>query len=308
VFIREDFSNRLAQTGLFELVPRTEVDKLFKQEASFQLNDLSDASKTAEYGRVLNADWIMAGRLGKVGSRLALVVTMYTYPDFVQKPGSQVYAPDIDTLVDNLPTMIATIQAGAGGATAPAATNPAPSPAKPAASKTYKIGDTGPAGGIVFYDKGNTTGGWRYLEAAPASTEGTNLTWAVNDGKPGGTKDGIGAGKQNTQAIVDYSLRTGENMPAARYCDRLNYGGYDDWFLPSKLELGLMFLNLKDAGIGGFNGEWYWSSSESSNYGSPVWVQRFSDGFQAAEHFSPSGSRGSGRRNNAYSVRAVRAF
>jgi transcriptional regulator with XRE-family HTH domain len=32
----------------------------------------------------------------------------------------------------------------------------------------YKIGDTGPAGGLIFYDKGNNIGGWRYLEAAPA--------------------------------------------------------------------------------------------------------------------------------------------
>ena len=39
---------------------------------------------------------------------------------------------------------------------------------KPAPEKEYKIGDTGPAGGIIFYDKGSKTDGWRYLEAAPA--------------------------------------------------------------------------------------------------------------------------------------------
>jgi hypothetical protein len=147
VFIREDFSNRLAQTGLFELVPRTEVDKLFNQEAAFQLDNLSDAKKTAEYGRVLNADWIMAGRLGKVGSRLALIVTMYTYPDFVQKPGSQIYAPDIDTLVDSIPNMIADIEAGQG--------NTAPTTAKPVAKAQPKV----PEKDLVGVWKGSYTAG-----------------------------------------------------------------------------------------------------------------------------------------------------
>lgn len=32
----------------------------------------------------------------------------------------------------------------------------------------YSVGDRGPAGGYVFYDKGNYSDGWRYLEAAPA--------------------------------------------------------------------------------------------------------------------------------------------
>ena len=32
----------------------------------------------------------------------------------------------------------------------------------------YKVGDIGPAGGYIFYDKGKYSDGWRYLEAAPA--------------------------------------------------------------------------------------------------------------------------------------------
>jgi len=38
---------------------------------------------------------------------------------------------------------------------------------------TYALRDVGPAGGYIFYDKGSYSNGWRYLEAAPKSTEWT---------------------------------------------------------------------------------------------------------------------------------------
>jgi len=37
----------------------------------------------------------------------------------------------------------------------------------PGSAPVYHIGDTGPAGGIVFYDKGSYSNGWRYMEVAP---------------------------------------------------------------------------------------------------------------------------------------------
>ena len=56
------------------------------------------------------------------------------------------------------------------------------------------IGATGPAGGIVFYDKNSYSDGWRYLEAAPVSTEWMNKEWGSNETLIGGTGYGIGAG------------------------------------------------------------------------------------------------------------------
>ena len=38
------------------------------------------------------------------------------------------------------------------------------------------IGATGPAGGLVFYDKGAVSDGWRYLEAAPVD-QSTGIQW-----------------------------------------------------------------------------------------------------------------------------------
>jgi hypothetical protein len=42
----------------------------------------------------------------------------------------------------------------------------------------------------------------------------------------------------------------------------LNFGEFNDWFLPSKDELDLMYQKLKRNEIGGFSDDWYWSSSE----------------------------------------------
>jgi hypothetical protein len=37
----------------------------------------------------------------------------------------------------------------------------------------YKVGDIGPAGGWIFYDTGQVTDGWCYLETAPVEAEFT---------------------------------------------------------------------------------------------------------------------------------------
>ena len=155
------------------------------------------------------------------------------------------------------------------------------------------IGDIGPAGGLIFYDKGSMSDGWRYLEAAP-SDQSTGIQWY--NGKKfdtGATATGIGSGRANTSTIVS---KQGTGNYAAALCDKLVLGGFDDWFLPSMDEINLMYTNLKKPGKGGFESAWYWSSSEyDSSY---AWRQGFDDGGQ--------GYSGKGYIN--YSVRAVRAF
>ena len=47
-------------------------------------------------------------------------------------------------------------------------------------STEYIVGDTGPAGGIIFYDKGYYSDGWRYLEAAPADLRNVSGTPSVD--------------------------------------------------------------------------------------------------------------------------------
>jgi hypothetical protein len=152
----------------------------------------------------------------------------------------------------------------------------------------------GPAGGWIFYDKGAYSEGWRYLEAAPAEREFFNIAWGSDGTDIQGTQTAVGTGKQNTRLIIDALSKKGESGKAAQLCAALNVNGYEDWFLPSKDELNLMYKNLKKKGLGGF--DWaYWSSSQYTTYSS--WYQNFSNGTQYRYY-----------KDFTHSVRAVRAF
>ncbi len=59
-------------------------------------------------------------------------------------------------------------------------------------------------------------------------------------------------------------------------CDALTYGGFTDWYLPSKAELNAMYE--QESSIGGFSDAYYWSCTEyRSIY---AWVQHFYTGSQ----------------------------
>jgi len=143
----------------------------------------------------------------------------------------------------------------------------------------------GPAGGIVFYDKGEHTDGWRYLEAAPASYE-FRAEWGLMRNLCPGTSRDLGTGKANTEIIVKLLEAKGKTNSAAQLCAALSINGLDDWFLPSYEELGKLYLYNRDAdNVAGFNLSanypqgFYWTSSaisdDDTNYASYL---RFSDG------------------------------
>jgi len=169
---------------------------------------------------------------------------------------------------------------------------------------TYALGDIGPAGGYIFYDKGSSSDGWRYLEAAPVSTEWTGKQWGSNWIWIGGTGTGIGTGQNNTTIIVNWLNSHSETGKAAQLCYALNYGGHSDWFLPSRDELNKMWVNLKSGidengayyvPVGGFAAYSYWSSSELN--AAIAWGQDFNSGYQDDDY-----------KYYTRRVRAVRAF
>lgn len=129
-------------------------------------------------------------------------------------------------------------------------------------NSTYNLGDIGPAGGFIFYDKGEYTDGWRYMEAAPVD-QSTGVNWGCSGTLiPGSLPSAIGFGPANTQAIR--GTCTSANTAAAR-CDTYELNGFTDWFLPSRMELQLMHSNL-NAGTASFNTlSTYWSSTQNNN-------------------------------------------
>jgi len=177
---------------------------------------------------------------------------------------------------------------------------------------TYKVGNTGPGGGIVFYKAttpfacGPTLESMcTYLESAPAgwsvtqasgcqdfagsSTEDPFCRWSeISDSI--GTDTAIGTGYKNTLAIIAaYSSQAEAASASQAYLG----GGLEDWYLPSADELNELYL--RQTTVGGFATANCWSSSEGD--ADDAWFQYFNYG----------GQGNYGKSHTAY-VRPVRAF
>jgi hypothetical protein len=173
----------------------------------------------------------------------------------------------------------------------------------------YVVGGKGPAGGLIFYDKGNDSGGWRYMEAAPSDID--RKLYATEEAIGIETDRAMGTGKLNTDAImVEANNRGGGFGWAAQACDALVVNGFNDWFLPSRDELHYMYGNLHMKNLGGFSLDWYWSSTYAGYYSDFTyryygwWAENFSDGGQSVR----PGNRGAYGGAYQYRVRAARRF
>jgi hypothetical protein len=161
-------------------------------------------------------------------------------------------------------------------------------------TKPHYIGEIY-GGGVVFYVYDNNQHG---LIAATKDQESA-IAWYNGTKRYTNTAgDGVNAGVMNTTLII--AIQTNDNPMgnfAAKICAdySVTVSGitYGDWYLPSRAELALMY-NQKEV-IGGFSGDYYWSSTEFSSV--TAWSQNFSTGAQ----FNLS-------KSLPYGVRAIRAF
>lgn len=155
-----------------------------------------------------------------------------------------------------------------------------------ASCPSIQLGDTGPAGGIVFYI---TDAGAHGLEAAPV--DHIDAPWGcVGTVITGADGFAVGTGAQNTADILEGCNEAGI---AARIAADYSLNGFDDWYLPSKDELNQLHIN-RDV-VGGFADGLYWSSTEDNSY--RAWFQNVFSGYQ-----------GRFTKDRTLRVRAVRAF
>ena len=170
-----------------------------------------------------------------------------------------------------------------------------------AGSGRCEVYDTGPGGGIIFYDAGSRQSWGQYLEVAPKGWSGSaddpKYQWCVK-GQPGydylETGTAIGAGRDSTQLIIANCGTDTAAGAAAAYTG----GGLRDWFLPSKYELLKLYDNARsEAGMCEVFGCVWWSSSQGDEYSDEAWLQHFNYGY--LDIF---------RKTSLNFVRPVRAF
>lgn len=152
------------------------------------------------------------------------------------------------------------------------------------ADGTFAIGDSY-GGGIVFWVDASARHG---LIAATAD-QSTGGSWGTNM-TTGATLDAVYAGKANTVRIITTQGAGYAAQICSDYSVTVNNEYYDDWYLPSRYELQLLY-NVIGGGIPYF----YWSSNENTS--SLAWAVRFTDG----------ATGGYVKTNPTYYVRCVRA-
>jgi len=140
-----------------------------------------------------------------------------------------------------------------------------------ATDNIYEVGDLA-QGGVVFWV--DATG--RHGLVCAISDQSAGIRWhAGTKGSTQAKGDGIYAGKSNTAIAISSHVAIGDDGEtyAARICNELvvteNGVDYGDWYLPSMVELGIMYNNKNlinssavSAGGNAFASDFYWSSTE----------------------------------------------
>lgn len=174
----------------------------------------------------------------------------------------------------------------------------------------YKIGDTGPAKGIVFYDKGEYSFGWRYMEVATEDLKDSE--WGCSNSSTITARNTeLGHGYYNTAQIVNHHDNMVNYYLNPSICNNVNSGTvlakdaikysqyfYTDWFLPSSDELELIYTNLYLNNLGNFTNLNYWTSTEIDE--KTVWIIDFKTGERIATPKIP--------KKNSTLARVIRYF
>jgi len=212
----------------------------------------------------------------------ATVATSGSYNDLSDKP----------TAADGSETKVT---AGTNVTVTGSGTTASPYVVNATGATTFTIGQSY-QGGIIFWL--DTTG--QHGLIASTADQHLGIQWFNGTYRlTGTTGDGLYAGAMNTAMIIATQMADNQigNFAAkvcADYSVTVSGVTYGDWYLPSKYELNLLYL--QKTAVGGFASTYYWSSTEGN--GSYAWAQAFANG----------NINGLEKIYTSIRVRAIRAF
>ena len=193
---------------------------------------------------------------------------------------------------------------------------PAKTSSKTITGKAYKVGQTGPGGGTIFYVDTTRAAGSRYFEVACTGWQNgcdgnadPDAVWGCYEILiTGADGTAIGTGEKNTAYIL---AGCPDDFSAAYLAADYSNSGETDWFLPSIDELNVLckwaygdtvnkVCNNKGAGglyakYGGLINVFYWSSSQYGAKG-------------ARDQLFYYGNQGLDSKYSGYGVRPIRSF
>ena len=135
--ISEVFLSEYTSTGKATVVDRNNFDKIAAQQ-KFQLSDWSDSNKVAELGSALNAHQIITGQISQFGSQFVCTIKCIDVNTTEVVSSTVKRVATMDALFDTCTALIRDIATKASMSV-----------------KEYRIGDKGPAGGIIFAIEGD---------------------------------------------------------------------------------------------------------------------------------------------------------
>jgi hypothetical protein len=184
------------------------------------------------------------------------------------------------------------------------------------------IGSIGPGGGLIFFiDTSGIYPHFDYLEVAPNDASassvfakgalacGINLianceTNLVTSVAAAQKFQVLGKGQESTTRTLESFSLGGMNIlgTAVQVADSYITPTADDWYLPTRNELALVYTNIKGAGLGGFSEQTYWTSSEIPSSSGTDPSHAYVIDFRSTQIYYFSWKNASNR------VRAIRSF
>jgi len=141
--------NELSKSKTLKVLDQS--DTMFKEtinRMNFELSDWSNPKKVSDFGKALNANAVVLGRIMTLGDELIIAVRINDLNTEI-KAANDMVVTKVSEVRGKLPAFTAEI------------VERLPKPPPPP-FKTYKIGDKGPGGGYIFFVNGRN-----YMECSP---------------------------------------------------------------------------------------------------------------------------------------------